>query len=161
MVLGDLSEVATILGEYNEATELARESLALDEKLGYPKEKAWATRVLGNAALGQGDLEAAKTFLRQALEKEMSVQATAPALLTVVGIAALLMRQGQRERAVELLALVLPHPSTWEWTKDRAAPLVAELEAGLSPEVFAAAQERGQARDLETTVQELLAELEE
>jgi hypothetical protein len=42
-----------------------------------------------------------------------------------------------------------------------AAPLVAELEAELPPDVVAAAQERGRARDLEATVAELLVELGE
>jgi tetratricopeptide (TPR) repeat protein len=159
MVLGDLSEVANVLGEYAEATRLAQESLALDEKLGYPREKAWAFRVLGNAACGRRDFQGARTYLRQALEIGMSVRAIAAALLTVVGIADLLAREGKREWAVELLALILHHPSTWQWTKDRAAPLVAELKTALSPDLFAAAQERGRARDLWATAQELLAEL--
>jgi xanthosine utilization system XapX-like protein len=89
----------------------------------------------------------------------MSVRATAPALLTVVGIAALLAGEGKKEWAAELLALVLGHPYTWQWTKDRAAPLVAELEAELSPDRLRAAQERGRARDLDATAGELLAEL--
>jgi predicted ATPase/DNA-binding SARP family transcriptional activator len=158
-VLGDLSELATVLGEYAEATQLARESLALDEKLGYPVQIAWASRVLGNAARELGDLELARRYLRQALEIGMSVRATAPALLTVVGIAALLAGEGKKEWAAELLALVLGHPYTWQWTKDRAAPLVAELEAELSPDRLRAAQERGRARDLDATAGELLAEL--
>jgi hypothetical protein len=37
--------------------------------------------------------------------------------------------------------------------------LIAELEAELSPDVVAAARERGRARDLEVTVAELLVEL--
>ena len=65
----------------------------------------------------------------------------------------------KREWALELLALVLRHPSTWQWTKDRAAPLIAELEVELSPDLFAAAQARGRARDLDATVKELLVEL--
>ena len=160
MVLGDLSEVANVLGEYAKATQLAQESLAMDEKLGYPVEKAWAFRVLGNAACGRRDFQGARGYLRQALEATMSVRAIAPALLTVVGIAALLMSEGKRERALELLALVLSHRATWQWTKDRAAPLVAKLEAELSPHLFVAAQERGRARDLDTTMTELLAALE-
>jgi tetratricopeptide (TPR) repeat protein len=160
MVLGDLSELATVLGQYTEARQLAHRSLAMDEQLRYPVQKAWASRVLGNAARELDDLRGAREYLRQALEIGMSVQAIAPALLTVVGIAALLMREGQKAKALELLALVLSHPSTWQWTKDRAAPLVAELKAALSPELFAAAQERGRARDLDTTVKELLVELE-
>jgi hypothetical protein len=56
-------------------------------------------------------------------------------------------------------ALVLRHPATWQWTKDRVAPLIAELEVELAPDIFAAAQERGKARDLDATVRESLAEL--
>jgi hypothetical protein len=160
VALGDLSELATVLGEYTEAAGLAQESLAMDKRLSRPIEIAWASRVLGNVAREQNDLEGARRYLRQALETGMSAQATAPALLTVVGIAALLMREGETERPVELLALVLHHPPTWRWTKDRAAPLVAKLEAALSPARFAAAQQRGRARDLTATVKELLAELE-
>jgi predicted ATPase/DNA-binding SARP family transcriptional activator len=158
--LGDLSELATVLGEYAEAAQLAQESLTMDQRLSYPIEIAWASRVLGNVAREQNDLQGARRYLRRALEMGVSARATAPALLTVTGIAALLIREGELERPAELLALVLHHPWTWQWTKERAAPLVARLEAALSPERFAAAQERGRARDLETTVQELLAELE-
>jgi tetratricopeptide (TPR) repeat protein len=160
VALGDLSELATVLGEYAEAAQLAEESLAMDRRLSRPIEIAWASRVLGNVAREQGDLEGARRHLRRALETGMSARATAPALLTMTGIAALLMREGELERPVELLVFILHHPSTWRWTKDRAAPLVAKLEAALSPECFAAAQERGRARDLDTTVQELLIELE-
>jgi hypothetical protein len=58
-------------------------------------------------------------------------------------------------------ALILHHPASWQWSKDRAAPLVAELEAELSPDAVAAARERGQGRDLDGTVAELLVELAE
>ena len=53
---------------------------------------------------------------------------------------------------------MLQHSASWQWAKDRAAPLVAELEAELPPDVWAAAWERGQASDLEATVAELLLE---
>jgi hypothetical protein len=65
----------------------------------------------------------------------------------------------RREGALELLALILRPPVSWPWAKDRAAPLVAQLEAELPPDVVATAQERGQARDLDATVAELLVEL--
>lgn len=159
MVLGDRSELATVLGQYAEATQLARESLALDKKLHYPVQIAWASRVLGDAARERGDLEEARRYLKQALEMGMAARATAPALLTVVGIAGLLAQVGKPESAAELLGLVLHHPSTWQWTKDRAAPLAAELQTVLSPDRLAGAQERGRARDLDTTLEELLAEL--
>jgi hypothetical protein len=90
----------------------------------------------------------------------MTVRWTSVALLSLVGVGALLEAEGEKERALELLVLIRHHPLSWRWTKDRAAPLVTELEAELPPDVVAAAQERGRARDLEATVAELLVELE-
>ncbi len=78
----------------------------------------------------------------------------------LVGIAALLAAEGEKEWALELLTLFSHHPTSWHWMKHhRAAPLIAQLEAELPPDVVAAAWERGRARDLEPTVAELLAEL--
>jgi hypothetical protein len=91
------------------------------------------------------------------LETAVTIRVAPVALLTLVGTARLLLAERELEQASELLALVFHHPATWQWAKDRAAPLVAELEAKLSPDALAAAQERGRTRDLETTVAELLA----
>jgi hypothetical protein len=92
---------------------------------------------------------------------ELAVAAQVPSrhLLTLVGVARVLARQGDKDRALELLALVMNHRLSWQLAKDQAAPLIAELEADLSPDVVVAARERGRARDLEATVVELLAEL--
>jgi hypothetical protein len=47
------------------------------------------------------------------------------------------------------------------WFEDVAGKHIAAVAATLPPEVVAVARERGRARDLEATVAELLAELEE
>jgi hypothetical protein len=52
-----------------------------------------------------------------------------------------------------------PHVANSRWFEDVAGKHIAAA-AGLPSDVFAAAQERGQARDLWATVEELLAELE-
>jgi hypothetical protein len=80
-------------------------------------------------------------------------------MLTLVVVARVLAKQGDKERALELLALVMNHRLSWQMAKDQAGPLIAELEAELPPDVVAAAQVRGQALDLEATVAELLDEL--
>ena len=159
-VLADLGEAALVLGEYEEAARLGQESLALHKKLDDRFGIAWSLRVLGNAACGMGDLAGAREYLCQALDTAMMVRWTSVTLLALVGVGALLAAEGEKERALELSALILHHPLSWRWTKDRAVPLAAELEAELPHDVAAAAQERGQARDLEATVAELLAELE-
>jgi hypothetical protein len=63
------------------------------------------------------------------------------------------------EQAVELLAFVLDHPSSSQEAKDRATPLLAELEGRLSPAAAAAAKERGRTRDLQAIVEEVTAKL--
>jgi hypothetical protein len=69
--------------------------------------------------------------------------------------------QGKTEQAVELYALAsrYPYVANSRWFEDVAGRHIAAAAATLSPDVVAAAQERGRARDLDATVKELLAEL--
>jgi hypothetical protein len=69
--------------------------------------------------------------------------------------------QGETERAVELYALAsrYPHVAHSRWFEDVAGVHIAAVAAGLPPDAVAAAQERGRARDLWATVEELLDEL--
>jgi len=161
LVLGDLGEVANFQGEYAEATQLAQECLTISRKIDEPPSIGWALRVLGDAACGLGDLPGARRYHHQALEVATTIGQTYDLPVSLVGIAALLAAEGEKERALELLALVLHHPTSWQWAKDRAAPLIAELEAELPPDAVVAAKERGRARDLDATVAELLVELGE
>jgi hypothetical protein len=63
---------------------------------------------------------------------------------------------------VELYALASRYPVTANsrWTEHTYGRRIAAIAAALPPEVVAAAQERGRTRDLDTTVTELLTELE-
>jgi hypothetical protein len=76
----------------------------------------------------------------------------------LVGLASLLTAnepgEEAAEQAIELLTFVLHHPAISQEARDRAAPLLAELEGRLSPAAVAAAKERGQARDLQAIVEE-------
>ena len=76
-------------------------------------------------------------------------------------IALLLADQGKKERAVELYALASRHPfvANSRWFEDVAGNRIGAVAATLPPEVAAAAQERGRARDLEATAKALLVEL--
>jgi hypothetical protein len=78
-------------------------------------------------------------------------------------MALLLAEQGEKERAVELYALASRYPfvAKSHWLEDVAGRHIAAVAATLPPDVVAAAQERGKARDLDSTVAELLEELED
>jgi DNA-binding SARP family transcriptional activator/predicted ATPase len=152
-------ELANVLGQYGEAARLAQEALSASKKLDFPGLVVRSLQVLGDATYRLGDLRKAREYFLQALQTAVTVQTVPRTLLTLVATAGLLAAEGERERASELLALVLHHPASWQWAKDRAARLIAELETELSADVLAAAQERGQARDLQATVAELLVDL--
>jgi predicted ATPase/class 3 adenylate cyclase len=159
--LHDLAELANVLGDYAEGMVLGEETLAHAQRLGTPRHMGLACRVLGEAACGLGDLcRSRRTFYRALVATEEAGE-TVRTPFILVGVARLLAAEGDRERALQLLALVLHHPTSWQWMKDRAAPLAAELEAELLPEVVAAAWQRGQVRGLDATVAELLVELGE
>jgi predicted ATPase/DNA-binding SARP family transcriptional activator len=158
-----LGDLADLLGEYAEATQLAQRSLELAKKWRDATHVLMCLRVLGRAACGLGDLEGARRYLHQALGHALEMALTERAIPWVLasfdGIAMLLAGEGERERALEILTLVIHHPASMEAARDIAAPLVAKLEAELPPDVVAAASERGRAQGLEATVAELLVEL--
>ena len=66
-------------------------------------------------------------------------------------------------RAVELYALASRYPfvANSRWFEDVAGKHIAAVAATLPPEVVAAAQERGKARDLWATAEEMLKELQD
>ena len=58
------------------------------------------------------------------------------------------------------LASRYPYVANSQWFEDVVGKHITAVAARLPPDVVAAAQERGRARDLDATVAELLAELE-
>jgi hypothetical protein len=82
-------------------------------------------------------------------------------LFAVSNAALLFADSGEIERAVELYALVKRHPyfGASRLRQDITGRYIDAAAATLDPEVIAAAQERGRARDLWETTENLLAEL--
>ena len=93
----------------------------------------------------------------------LELQAFLPVLFALPGVALLLVENGRLERAVEVYALASRYPfvANSRWFEDVAGRHIATVAAALPPDVVAAAQERGRARDMDATVAELLAELGE
>lgn len=172
-----LGDIAISMERYEEAQSYFEENLDLAKQFGFKAKVPWSLIGLSEAALGMGDFQAARDCLLEALASEaanippfsLGVLAKAWAMYlkkqadwagATSGPEALANLE-QKKQAVEILSLVMAHPATWQVHKDRVAPLLAELEAELPPEVFAAAQGRGKARDLWATAEELLEKLKE
>ena len=111
-------------------------------------------------------------YLSQALQTAQQIGACLelPALLTVIAVylaeggysAAVDGAPEGKVLAIELYALATsdPHVANSHWYRDVTGKRFDAIVATIPADVVSAAQERGQARDLETTAADLLVELD-
>jgi tetratricopeptide (TPR) repeat protein len=156
--------VALAAEAYVEAQGLLREGVAIFREIGRQDLTSWALVSLGYAARGLGQLPQAREQVREALQVAAEIgfsQTPLTPVLVAPALALFLADEGEQERAVELYALVSRHPfvAHSRWLEDIAGKHIAAVARTLPPEVVTAAQERGRARDLQTTVTGLLQEL--
>ncbi len=147
--LGNLGNVVDELGEHEQAIRLHQESLAIYKEIGDRGGISARLSSLGIDLYGLGEFRKAKEYFFEALTIAMDVLLADVALEALVGMVTILMEEGEKEQAVELVAHILHHPSTQLCVRGRAESLLSELEPQLDPQTFAAAQERGKARELE------------
>jgi tetratricopeptide (TPR) repeat protein len=146
---------------YAEAQRLAQESVTIYREMGV---RIWLGQPLAISvvvARGLGDVDQAQRRLCEALRVASDTGAFLSLMLTLSAAALVLVDVEERERAVELYALASRYPLVGKsrWFDDVFGRHLAAVVATLPPDVVAAAQERGRARDIDTTVAELLAEL--
>ncbi len=67
-LLGNLGDLAAVVGDYERAISLSRQSLAILERLHDPQSTAWQLTNIGSFEIKRGNLEAARPALRRALE---------------------------------------------------------------------------------------------
>jgi tetratricopeptide (TPR) repeat protein len=158
-----LGGVALARGAFPEARDWSERSLALFREIGNRREIATSLAHLGLAERGLGRSALAWQHLREALRTAAEIDSRPPILTSLAGLAVLLAEGGKAERAIELYALATRYPNmaASRYYEDTSGQYVAAATATLPPESVAAAQERGRARDLWATMEELLAELEE
>ncbi len=146
---------------YAEAEVLLQESIAVYRELGQREDLSWALASLGVATRGLDQLPLAQRHIHEALRMAAETRAFYPLMFAVPATALLLADQGEKERAVELYALASCYAvvANSRWFEDVFGRHIVALASTLPPEVVAAAQERGRARDLDATVKELLVEL--
>jgi predicted ATPase/DNA-binding SARP family transcriptional activator len=145
------------------AQPLLAQSVATFQACRKTDDAAQAQAMAAYAARSLGNGQAAQRRLVEALGAAVRMQAFHPATLALPAIALLFLDQREAERAVELYALAsrYPYVANSRWFEDVAGKHIAAVAATLRPEVVAAAQEQGKARDLWATAAELLVELED
>jgi predicted ATPase/DNA-binding SARP family transcriptional activator len=159
--LAVLGWLALVEKAYAEAQALCRESVTIWHEIGNRTILAWPLTGLGYAARGLGDMPQAQQHLSEALRAIVEIRTFLPLLFALPLAALLLADQGEQEQAVEVYALASRYSNVAKsrWFEDVVGHHIAAVAATLPLDVVAAAQERGQARDLETTAAELMVEL--
>jgi tetratricopeptide (TPR) repeat protein len=152
----DLCPIALDLNDADELERRARDSLSIFEKTGSPWGRSAALYYLGEAARLRGDLTTAGEHFVQSVRLAAGASSVMLVVRHLVGFASLLAQTGEPERAIELLALVVHHPATWQVTRDRAYRLLAELGEAVPPEIAAAAQDRGRQLSVDAVITDLL-----
>jgi len=162
MGLGLLGAVALAEANYDEACTRCEESLAVwQQSSGHPSEFEGELACLALAAWGLGNRAEAWKYLRAQLAWAQESQMLMPALFGLVAAARLLADEGERERALEIYSLAARYPfvANSRWFEGVAGHHLTEAAATLPSATAATARERGQARELDATVRELLSEL--
>jgi predicted ATPase/DNA-binding SARP family transcriptional activator len=154
--LYDLGDASRAMGDLESAGAHYRECLSHAEALGDRYTAQYALCGLGDTALAGGEAQEARGFYHRALHD--ALEDRAPRLGRILfSFARLLVQEREPERALELLALALAQPDLWSrWGHD-AKRFLDEVQGALPPQDATAALERGQARNLDATVEELLA----
>jgi predicted ATPase/DNA-binding SARP family transcriptional activator len=146
----------------DKALGLLDESVAVHRGSGLWYGFCQALAALGMAAIARGDRTQAVQVLREALQIVAETGSFLALGWVIPGVVAILLDQGQTERAVELYAMASSHyPFVVEsrWFEDVIGQRVAAAAAALPPAVVEAAHARGEVRDPAETVRELLVEL--
>jgi DNA-binding SARP family transcriptional activator/predicted ATPase len=154
-----LGELALAERKEVEALQRLQESVDVFREGQHRGAMASALAVLGSAAQLQGDPCRAQRCLCEALRTLAEIRSFAWLLPALPAAALVLAGQGEAERAVEVYALASRHPyvANARYVQDIAGQRIAAAAAALPPGVADCAQERGRARDLWATAEELVA----
>jgi tetratricopeptide (TPR) repeat protein len=151
-----LGIVAQVQGEHHSALEAFRKSLDMLNELGARQDVARILAEMSRSVFALGnDAEAGRNW-RESLRIAIETKGTFIALESLVGIASLQAKQGDMERALQLLLIVLNHPSSIQDTKNRAAHLRMEVETQLTPSQIEIIQTQAGEKTLESVVKDLL-----
>jgi predicted ATPase/predicted negative regulator of RcsB-dependent stress response len=150
--LNRLGELAYRRQQYTEAKRDHQESLAILRDFGERNHLAVTLLHIGEACTALGDNMEAREAFHESLQFAQETGAEGTLVQALVGLAMLLVKEGERERSAAILAAVSGHPSIAQEKRIRAASLLEELQEVLTPQVFQAALENGKHHSLQDLV---------
>ncbi len=154
--LNKLGRLAYQRQQYADAKRLYQEGLTILWDFGERARIASTLVFYGEVCARLGENTSARESLLSALKLAREIGADGTALRALLGMAALLAIEGEREQSVEILAALSGDSSLEHDDQKRVENLLAELQADLPWNVFQAALETGKMLALEDLVKNIL-----
>jgi len=154
--LDNLGRAAFGLNELAEAKRMRQASLSLRREIQDQWGMANSLSGLGEIAVVQGDYVEAEERLREALQ--LASEIGVPLLIEsgVVGWAEKLLKQGEMQASLEMVAVVVRTPAKDKLTRARAVRVREGITAALPLAVVRAVERRAARRSMEGLVQSIL-----
>jgi serine/threonine protein kinase/tetratricopeptide (TPR) repeat protein len=150
------------MGESSRELDILLETLNAESQQFRKDQDRWAEavtlRYCGILCIRRNDYNRGRKYLYTALRFAAETSEVALALDILVEISQVLMKQGRKSRALELLALTFHHPTSDETTHDTAERLLYELGTELTPDVVSASWEKGKTGEFQQVVTDLLSD---
>ncbi len=138
-----LGDVALAQQDYDAARRYYQDSLAIYREFEHRLGISLTLGGLGDVGVAMGDIETARQHFHEAYMMAQVIRDTPLQLWLLTGISGLLSREGERERAAELLGMVLNDSATTQETRDKADAILIALGDAVHTPLVAAALERG------------------
>jgi predicted ATPase/DNA-binding XRE family transcriptional regulator len=153
--LEQLAVATRTSGDEKKARRLLKESIKHFQDIGDMWFLGHALNLEGYFALEAGEDRQARESFGQAVKVAFENQSPPNVLGALAGLAALDVKEGRHEQALEMALFVLAHPAGTQETRSRAEKLRAESEARLTLEQIEMAQSRAKFMTLDSLARDL------
>ena len=158
-----LGHSAMARGDYERARYCYQNILKISQETGFLWGIEKGSKYMAKVALSSNKIAEAEDYLFQCLRITSEIGLVRDRLNLLYDYACLLVAQGNPEKAIELLTLVLQHPASYQIRlgegriRDSAKSLLLKIKDKIAPLVYAAALERGQELSLDEVIAELVS----
>jgi len=159
--LSNLGELERMQGRMELAKPHLEEALTISKQIGNRYSESNVLLNLGQLSFAVGDYNATLNYLHNALQISYQIGSTPLVLGSLGSWAHVLYQAGVLDRAVSLASFALHHPGSSPDMRELViGNLLTDLQQAMPPTLYEAAYDTGMSLDLNSTVQDVLADME-
>jgi predicted ATPase/transcriptional regulator with XRE-family HTH domain len=151
-----LGWVAQAQDKHNRALDSLRRSLQIFTELGSHWDVARTLSDIAQSTFALGNASEARRLWRESLHLAMDTQGLLAAIDAIVGIAGMEAKEGNTQKALELVTVVLNHPAATQEARNQAQAMQGILASQLTPKQFEDIQSHAKKRSFQALIDDLL-----